>query len=496
MYAQNRVMSEKGFITLAFILGIVLLSASVVGGSFYLKKNNPELLEKLTAFTKPNTTSQATNSANVTSESTKKIVQNQTQNNASATASLIVFTESPETASGNNTSKVQIYDLSKRKLIDLDPSLTTGNNGSPILGPLSPDGKYLPIYYVTPSPQKKPVFLYNLQDNKAAKLFETDDFLGISFSYLPFWLDNQNLAYDYNMGKKLVSVVNLKGEQQQISVSSTDPGTIQLKNNYITAPLDINNNKLYNTPESAQNQGIPEQPVVINGIPLPGKLKGQVIGLSNNYVVTLESPTKPTLNDLAQAVNATGSALNKDLQGQNQQQATETITKALQPKGDWLFNFYKLPEGTLEKSITAQDSGWIIRDALIRPNKNTILVHQQDKVLLPTRSRYTEIDPQQPSQRRIISQEAGTGAQEELLGNTNSFAVTPEGTWLIGMQPSGSKGVLNKDLIQIVAWNIDTKEKVIICQKEGVNCSSFRIYNPSQLRLVTPQETAVKSSQH
>src|SRR3989338_10603108 len=107
-------MSEKGFVTVVFILGIVLISASVVGGSFYLKKSNPELLEKLTTFTKPGTTPQATNPAEGASESAKKIIQSQTQNNAPVVPPLVAFTQKFwEATVGLMPRKVQIYDLSQ-----------------------------------------------------------------------------------------------------------------------------------------------------------------------------------------------------------------------------------------------------------------------------------------------------------------------------------------------------------------------------------------------
>ena len=159
-----------------------------------------------------------------------------------------------------------------------------------------------------------------------------------------------------------------------------------------------------------------------------------------------------------------------------------------------MFNFYKLPEGKLEKSITAQDPGWIVRDALIRPNKNTILLQQQrDRVLLTSLSRYTEIDFSHPDQRRIISQEAGSDAINVVQGISSFFEVTADGNWLIGLQPSGSKTSTGADLTQVVAWNIDTKEKVVICKKENINCFDVRVYNPLKMTTVSREEAIAKS---
>lgn len=482
MYAQNRVMSEKGFITLAFILGIVLLSASVVGGSFYLKKNNPELLEKLTAFTKPNTTSQATNSANVTSESTKKIVQNQPQNNTLIALPLIAFVEDlPDKTASISSGQVRIYDLSKRKLVEIDQSLIVNNDALPGLGPLSPDGKYLPVYYF--HPEKRPVFFYNLQDNKAIKVLETRK-SGSSPNY-SFWLDNQRFAYDYdidNSGGKTILTINQKGEQGKIPLPSPNLNS-QL-------PLIFTNDHILASYHNEQPQ------ITVDGISIPGNPKGQIVGLLDSYLVTLESPLKPDLFNTNS--NDNNSNLNQTLQSNISEQAKRAaIEQALRPKGNWLLHFYRLPEGALERSIIAQDTGWLVRDALIRPVNKTIVIHQQDKSLPPYLSRYTEINPQKQDQRNIISQEAGFSYAENIMnGNSSSFEITQDGAWLIGLQPSGSKGLIGEDLAQIIAWNIDTKERVVICQKENINCHDLRVYNPSKLRVVSSEETVAKSSQH
>lgn len=497
-------MSEKGFVALAFILGIVLLSASVVGGSFYIKQNNPELIEKLTVFTKPDPTPQTASLAKETNESVKKItdaqnkapkntfskitdklMQSVAQNNtpaAPSAPSLIAFVEDQSDETANNISRqIRVYDLSKRKLIEVDQSLTANNDGLPWIGPLSPDGKYLPVYYVHPG--KRPLFFYNLQDNKAIKLLENIESGGSPND--TFWLDNQTFAYDieyhYKTKDDNVLVVNQKGEQSKIPLPSPNPASrpsLIFANSRISASYPI-----LDILPSEQAQ------VTIDGTSLPGNPKGLVVGLSDNFLVTLESPARSSapLEDIMPKVSPQTT----------EQEAQDALAKAFQPKGNWLLNFYKLPEGKLEKSIIAQDPGWVVKSALIRPNKNTIIIHQQDKIVFPSFSRYTEVDPKQPNQRKIISEEAGTSALSNIIsGGNNTFEITQDGTWLIGLQPSGSKSTLGENLIQIIAWNIDTKEKVVICQKEKINCVYLRVYNPLELRAASSEETIAKSSRH
>lgn len=495
-------MSQKGFTPLIFILGLALLSAFIIGGSFYIKKNNPELVDKLKATTnipqianRPINTTFGNNQEAKKQSATEPVqntarVGNKIQGNISSAPSLVAFVEYLDAyPKYDSTGQMKLYDLSQKKLVDIDQSLTANKDGAPGLGPFSPDGKYLPVFFVRPGKETffhYSLFLYSLQDNKATRLIEID-YSQINPYLYPFWLDNQNFVYDdynrdYSTEKMSALVVNLKGEQRKIplpseSLSSPEPFTFA--NNRLEA-LYPHPDPLRNLLRSGQAQ------VTVDSTPVPGNPIGGVVGLLENYLVTLEAPI-PNLSGLVQ-----------DIKNKTGQEALEAAEKSWKSEGDYLLNFYKLPEGKLEKSIIAQDPGWVVRGALIRPNKNTVIIQQLDKLISSPLYRYTEIDPKQPNQRKIISEEAGVSALAIISANggSSTFEVTQDGAWLIGLQPSGSKSNLGEDLNQIAAWNIDTKERVVICKQEKVDCTNLRVYNPLKLRPVSSNETLAKSSLH
>lgn len=379
---------------------------------------------------------------------------------------LVAFTVYHEASS----SSLVLYDITQKREITLDSPLSTERDGLVNLGPWSPDGRYLPILIIRDSSLPNPIYLYDSMDGQARKIIDTrsvPDLLSsvTSFNYLSRWLQNDILVFNLRASPEEntdeLVLISSTGHVSRVSrPSKLIRGNRRLE---ISSPLATD----------SATQLVATRHMKLDGNEITFDFKGEVVGVLNETLVTLESPEQPDLLQLNENRSFTASLK----QAATEIEAEQLLEQALRPTGDWQLHFYQITDGGLTHSRSLADDSWLTIGAQIRPKRDTILIHQQDKQLPPFNSRYIEIDPKKVDERRLIAE--GTGETDDERTYGNSFYLSADGGWLIGYAPSENPPVypLGKT---IVAWQIDSGEKLILCEDA---CDQVRVFNPETLRL-------------
>lgn len=199
-----------------------------------------------------------------------------------------------------------------------------------------------------------------------------------------------------------------------------------------------------------------------------------IIGVIDNTLVTLEDTRNASeINQFDEKGNFADPTLRNAFDNAKTEEEKKKIIDSLfQPKGNSNLHLYDIHTGTAV-AVPLTENGWITTEALIRPKKDTVIVLQRNTLLPDFTARYLEVNPKTLA-KTVISEEEGEISVE------GAFAVTSDGNWIIGYQPSKEKIKDYPDLgKKISAWNIETKEKIVLCVS---NCHSLEVYNPHKLQ--------------
>lgn len=369
-----------------------------------------------------------------------------------------------------SSSALLLYDIIQKRKIPVTVPLAAERDGLVALGPWSPDGKYLPILIIRGSNFPNPLYWYDTLDGLARLIVDArskpDLLSGVaSFNYLSRWLQNDIMVFNLRASPEENSdelvLVSSSGEVSRVSrPSKLIHGNRHLD---ISVPLAT----VGSSPSAVARK------IKFNGKEITFDFTGEIIGIVNETLVTLESPHIPELDQLNENKSLTTS-LNR---AADESEAEELLEQALRPTGDWYLHIYKLVDGSLINSISLTDDRWLTIQAQIRPQRGTVIIHQQDGQLPPFTTRYIEIDVNKLDKKRIVAEGPGELSEERIFGN--SFYLTADGDWLISYAPAEDLQAypLGKT---IIAWRIDTGEKLILCEDA---CDQIRVYNPEDLRL-------------
>lgn len=406
------------------------------------------------------------------------ISQNRTQPPAlsAPSATAVPGTVSPEAVVAfskyhdASSSALVLYDITQKREISIDAPLADERDGLVALGPWSPDGRHLPLLIIRDSNLPNSLYWYDTLDSRARQIVDARDKPDLisavtSFNYLSRWLQNDILVFNLRASPEentdVLVLVSSSGEVSSVSrPSKLIHGNRHLE---ITVPLAIEGS----SPSAAARQ------LKYEGKETPFEFKGEVIGIINGTLVSLESPQIPELRQLNENKSLTA-LLN---QAADESEAEELLELALRPTGDWYLHFYQVVDGKHINSLSLTDDSWLTIQAQVRPQRGTVIIHQQDGQLPPFTTRYIEIDVNKLDKKRIVAEGPGEVSEERTFGN--SFYVTADGDWLIGYVPTEDPQTypLGKT---IIAWQIDRGEKLVLCEDA---CDQIRVYNPEALRL-------------
>lgn len=371
----------------------------------------------------------------------------------------------------SSTSAIMLYNFSTKSSTNLTSSVIIEKDAGSSIGPWSPDGNYLPIQFHRSLMDNKPLpfYFYDLRNNKGIKLFDNVEAepqlknLDLSFFFNSEWLTNNTLIYSSkteNTKYKKIITVNYQG----IIEEKTRPNETVMQNDRLKVIYS------YNPPPAK----IEIEKVYVDNKELSFKPQYTIIGVLDNMLIALEKTQKESLlSQFDENGNFADPALQEDFNNAKTEEEKNKITNSLfQPKGNSNLHLYDINTGNITSSIPLTENDWITTESLIRPKKNTIIVLQRSTLLPDFIARYVEVNPKTLA-KTVISEEEGASE----VGN---FAITFDGNWIIDYQPSKEKIKDYPSFLQkISAWNIDTKEKIILCES---NCYSLRVHNPYELQ--------------
>lgn len=364
----------------------------------------------------------------------------------------------------NREAEVKFFDLYKNTLLPADSLLSAEKKALPSLGIWSPDGKYLPIIFVHPASETSPLFFFDSITKKSKNIYnfqpaEDIKYHGFitTFWFENGWIDNSLLVfYRDTITKRDFTITN--------------EGIISEKN--AENDYTLQNSKMTVTVEIASGSANIKS-LYIENIKFPGSIKGQVIGLIKDEVLSLESPAIPNILNFTNDPEFSEVSKKVD-SAKSEEEKIKLIDQAMKPKGAWLLHFYNVKSGIETNSHKINNEGWIVKNVQIRPKKNTILMALEDKALPPYSIRFVEIDPSS-MKYRTVGELPQKNAYPELSLSLRGdyFSLDSEGDWLISYD-----GQISETFGGISAWNLNNGNKIIICEKL---CADFRIFNPEVL---------------
>lgn len=441
-------MSQKGITALVFLALLGLVCAGIVGGSFYIKYKQPQLLKNL-------------KSTKLKSSIVPKEI---------LPSSMIMGFLSRE----GDSNKFYLYDITLKKFLDTDKVILQGKNPLFDMGPYSPDGRYLPIQAITEGSDTEDFYyFYDVINNKAIQVLSTRDYISL-FGINTKWIDDNSFVYssnyDSNSNTLTELVVDAGGKTETRKVSNS----IIYVNKRIKQEIIIGSNRL---PASIK--------VTVDGKLVIESVQGSAVGIMDNFLVTLDEAQAQS-DSAAIDPNDPNKFKDPELQkkvenAKSEAEKIEIITQALQkPAGDSYLRVYSLTDGKLKNSIKISTDGWIAVDAQIKNDSKTIIVHEQDKKLIgPFTSRYVEINLQNPDQINKLFESSGILPATVQLGGGETFELTQDSKWIIYYKPSQEKNILGENYIIIFLRNLATGEEKAMC---NLDCRTLRIYNPERLR--------------
>lgn len=447
---NNKVNSKKHFLTF-FIIAIICLIVS--GGIFagVMKYKNDSKIKS--------------NAANKQSPSSINIEQS-TQKVPNDKSELLAFIQNKNSSSSANSSEseVKFYDLNKRTFLPSDPQLPSLINSMYDLGQWSPNGIYLPILTIRASGEPEPFFLFDSISKISKKIYTFQDNLDSKYGGFSttFWLNNRWLNdshlvfYREDLSKPSPKefIIDTNGT---ISEQAREKGYV-LQNTSLTVTENVSSG-----PATLKS-------LLIDGVRFPGSVKGRVVGLIGNDLISLESPYLPNMQDFSQDPEL----IKRMNDTKSESEIKKIVDEAMKPKGNWILHFYDKKSGLETKIHEIKNDGWIVKNVQVRPVKKTILIALQEKATPPNSIRFLEIDPLNMTYRKIGQTLEMTSFPGLSLSNIDDyFNVSSDGNWLISYD-----GISTGTDSGISSWHLNSGEKNVICER---SCSLIRAFNPEAL---------------
>ncbi len=352
--------------------------------------------------------------------------------------------------------KLTLYDFDTRQAITPVLPANQASDFLPILSPWSPSGRYLAMLGVRNISLPQPLFLYD-NDKRVISYFldtNTSDELAHKYSSFQFqssWQNDQYLIYgrDYDPNASATASSPIVDTSGKVSTKTID------------ASIEARNNRLQITYSSSPVSSVTS--IKLDGKILPA-LMGNVVGLTNKYIVALKKPEMINMQSLDN---------NKELSLQLTQAKDPESVKILLDKasniraGSTLF-LYPIDNPASSSAVALPYNSWIVVDAQTLPSKNSVIIHEQDSLIGATKSRFSIINLDNSSPAKVIAETAKVDVAEAQIQDESSISLTSNDQWLVVV--AGDK---------IDAWNLDSGEMLTLCDS---GCSSLRVYNPNRIR--------------
>lgn len=320
-----------------------------------------------------------------------------------------------------------------------------------VLSSWSPNGKRLFVLGLREVSLPQPLYLYDSEERKLTYLFDTNTIPELkgdysSFSMYSSWMDDQRLLYSKSTSVDITGKVG-KVVTPKMSVQSNG----RLK---VYRPIELENRR---------------QSVTLDGKPLL-ELKGVVIGMTNKYIVSIETPERknPILDpDFRKRLES----------AKSEEEIKKIIDQEYKPSGDSTVYLHPLSNPNQIITLPWNGNSWSIVIAEPLYTKNSLIVHEVDSNYVVSKNRFSIINLDAPNSRNVITETGLLNTNDYMVGE-QSINITQDDRWLVL--------ILNPDIPdesgltgKIVAWNLDTGEQLVICES---GCASLRVYNRNKLR--------------
>lgn len=383
--------------------------------------------------------------------------------------------------------QIYVYDIDSQQNLSVFDQIN--NNYEYIqIGEWSPNGRYLPIIaYNFPNDNKisqVSVFIYNAIEKSIKKIYEsspTEDYATVAIwetalEYGYPWLDDEKLILenDRDFVNKFsdITYITLSGELKKERINNDY--YYKQSNSRISVNYDFDSNSALPLINS----------VILDGKMLSFKPQDSIVGVLNNKLVTMKVPKGLDLrfDDYNVANENDQNTVNQEIErlkglGLSDSEITSKLFEFIQPKGDTLIQLYDVNSGNILSSFDISQQGqWWTGGLLVHPDNKTLIAHQTDKMMLPTRERYVLIDPFAEQQISVLSDNnyyQGETGGYFALKKGSIFNLTNDGRWIISFRE-----VTESDS-SIYIKNIETLEERMICNSD---CYTFSNYNPLIIR--------------
>ena len=447
---NEKVVSNNHFLTFFIIITICLIILGGILAGVIKYKNDSKFKSSLT-------NNQSPPSINTVQSTQKKL------NDKSV---FVAFVQNRISSSSaiSSESEVKIYDLNKKIFIPSDPQILSLKDNLYTLGKWSPNGDYLPILTIRPFGEPEPLvffnsvsktskIIYTFQENKESKYVS----YSTSFWMNNRWIDDSHLIFyleDLTKPSRKEFIINTNG----VISEQTRAKDYIIQNAALKMTEDVSS-------ESAILKAL-----LIDGMMFTGSIKGKVIGLINDDVLSLESPYIPNIQDFSQ-----DSKLAKKMsETKSESEITNILDEAMKPKGSWIIHLYNKKSGLETKIHEIVNEGWAVKDIQIRPKNKTILIALQEKATPPFAIRFIELNTSNLTYRTVGQTSKIISFPGFSLSNLGEyFNVSSDGNWLVSYDD-----VVTETKSGISAWNLNSGEKNVICE---TSCSEIRVYNPETL---------------
>ncbi len=401
-----------------------------------------------------------------------------------STHSIIAFTTSKK---DNPASAVVFYDRQQKEKLPLPQVIQEDNNFMFLLGPWSPSGQYLPILAFTgPATEESYVnlYFYDSQKLEAKKIYSSprneENFVwaSTSFNFLSAWMDDTRLVVN--------NVRDPQKESATLTYVTTDG---EIKTMQQSDELKRANDQLEHTVTTRPS--IHTESITVGSVTLDFVLEGEVVGVVDGMLAVLEKP-----KSISVIVDDAGNAASpQDLeyfeeemeklekQGLSEEELSKKTLELIEPKGKTILSLYNLKDGKVNREVNLTDGTWQVQSILVHPSEKFLIAHQTDKRHLPSKQRFVVITPSEnPNTRTIFEEDLPKSSNPNYLSSLmfqeNSFFLSSDGDWIIGMRGSN---VDNPQNSTIYMKNIITQEESLICSN---NCWDVRTYCPLCLQTV------------
>jgi hypothetical protein len=353
------------------------------------------------------------------------------------------------------------YAVSIQDISDTFTKKTTFGSTSSI-GPWSADGKYLPVVARTSNQEENSLLFYNSNTDKTLLtkekvLSKAEDTLIIN----PYWKNNEEYFFDLNLNAELETIAF---KAYNLTSSTTNTGETPDSKAFANKDVKTQISTLTST----------QIVTLANGKSITLPIKENVLGVSGNYLITIELPQITSTSEVA---------LNNELyiNATNEEDKKAQMTNFLFEVNRPILHKYNTSDLSKKTdSIININTGWTNLGAQIIAPENLLLLHQKYETSNGYLNKISEINLDKLTEFNTTVSYYSRLDTNITTDGSNSFFISADYKWILFPNQIESN---ETEYISIFALNRSSKSLVTLCNSE---CIDLQVYNPDTLTQRAP----------